>query len=63
MRLKFFGPAHLNTLAAHANIARSYSGAGWLEEVADTYREVITIFREEYGSENFLYSRFAAELR
>lgn len=53
MRLEIFGPAHLNTLAAHANTARTYSGAGRLEEAAETYRDVIAIFREEYGNENF----------
>jgi tetratricopeptide (TPR) repeat protein len=40
-------------MASHANTARAYSGAGRLEEAADTYREVIAIFREEYGNENF----------
>ena len=53
MRLKIFGPAHLNTLAAHSNTARAYSGAGQLEEAAETYRDVLGIFREEYGNENF----------
>lgn len=53
MRLEIFGPAHLNTLAAHANTARTYSGALRLEEAAETYREVLAIFREEYGNENF----------
>lgn len=53
MRLEIFGPAHLNTLAAHANTARTYSGAGRLPEAAETYREVLAIFREEYGNDNF----------
>lgn len=53
MRLEIFGPAHLNTLAAHANTARTYSGALRLEEAAETYREVLAIFREEYGNDNF----------
>jgi len=56
MRLKIFGPGHLNTLAAHANTARTYSGAERLEEAADTYRDVIAIFREEYGNDNFYIS-------
>jgi serine/threonine-protein kinase len=53
MRLEIFGPGHLNTLAAHANTARTYSGAGRLQEAIETYRDVLDIFREEYGNENF----------
>ncbi|TVQ08996.1 MAG: serine/threonine protein kinase [Balneolaceae bacterium] len=53
MRLEIFGPSHLNTIAAHANTARTNFGAGRLEEAAETYREVIAIFREEYGNDNF----------
>lgn len=53
MRLKIFGPGHLNTIAARSNTARAYSGAGQLENAADTYREVLDIFREEFGNENF----------
>ncbi|MFO8029817.1 MAG: serine/threonine-protein kinase [Cyclonatronaceae bacterium] len=53
MRLEIFGPGHLNTLAAHSNTARTYSGAGRLNEAAETYREVLGIFRQEYGDENF----------
>lgn len=56
MRLKIFGASHLNTLAAHSNTARAYSGARQLEEAADTYRDVLAIFREEYGNENFYVS-------
>ncbi|TVR31367.1 MAG: serine/threonine protein kinase [Balneolaceae bacterium] len=53
MRLEIFGPGHLNTIAAHANTARTYIGAGRLEEAAETYRDVVEIFRNEYGNENF----------
>lgn len=53
MRLEIFGPGHLNTIAAHSNTARAYGGAGQLEESAETYRDVLAIFREEYGNENF----------
>jgi serine/threonine-protein kinase len=53
MRLEIFGPGHLNTLAAHSNTARAYGGAGRLEESAETYRDVLEIFREEYGNDNF----------
>ena len=53
MRLEIFGPGHLNTIAAHSNTARAYSGAGKLEESAETYREVLKIFRQEYGNDNF----------
>lgn len=53
MRTEIFGPGHLNTIAAHANTARTYSGAGRLNEAAETYREVLTIFREQYGNDNF----------
>ncbi|MDZ7756003.1 tetratricopeptide repeat protein [Rhodohalobacter sp.] len=53
MRLEIFGPGHLNTIAAHSNTARAYSGADRLEEAAETYRDVLAIFREEYGNENF----------
>jgi eukaryotic-like serine/threonine-protein kinase len=53
MRLDIFGPGHLNTLAAHSNTARALSGAGRLDEAAETYREVLDIFRQEYGNENF----------
>jgi eukaryotic-like serine/threonine-protein kinase len=53
MRLEIFGPGHINTLAAHANTARTYLGGGRLQEAAETYRDVIAIFREEYGNENF----------
>ena len=53
MRVKIFGPGHLNTLAAHSNTARAFSGAGELENAAETYREVLSIFREEFGNENF----------
>jgi eukaryotic-like serine/threonine-protein kinase len=53
MRLEIFGPAHLNTLAAHSNTARTYLGAGRLEEAAETYRDVLAYFREEYGNDNF----------
>ncbi len=56
MRLEIFGPSHLNTLAAHSNTARAYSGSGRLEEAAETYRDVLDIFREEYGNENFYIS-------
>jgi serine/threonine-protein kinase len=56
MRLEIFGPSHLNTLAAHSNTARAYSGSGRLEEAAETYRNVLDIFREEYGNENFYIS-------
>lgn len=56
MRLEIFGPGHLNTLAAHSNTARAYSGAGRLEEAAETYRDVLAIFREEYGNDNFYIS-------
>jgi eukaryotic-like serine/threonine-protein kinase len=53
MRLEIFGRGHLNTLAAHANTARTYSGAGRLQEAAETYQDVLAIFREEYGNDNF----------
>lgn len=53
MRVKIFGPGHLNTLAAHSNTARAYSGAGQLSNAAETYREVLAIFRDEFGSDNF----------
>jgi len=53
MRLEIFGDSHLNTLAAHSNTARSLGGAGQLEEAAETYREILGIFREEYGNDNF----------
>lgn len=53
MRLKIFGPGHLNTLAAHSNTARAYSGARQLGNAADTYREVLAIFREKFGNDNF----------
>jgi len=53
MRMEIFGPGHLNTLAAHANTARTYSAAGMLEEAAETYRDVLAIFRDEYGNDNF----------
>jgi len=53
MRLEIFGKSHLNTLAAHSNTARSLGGAGQLEEAAETYREILGIFREEYGNDNF----------
>jgi len=53
MRVKIFGAGHLNTLAAHSNTARAQSGAGQLAEAAETYREVLAIFREEFGNENF----------
>ncbi|NBC26671.1 MAG: tetratricopeptide repeat protein [Bacteroidetes bacterium] len=53
MRLEIFGPGHLNTIAAHSNTARAYSGAGRLQEAAETYRDVLAIFRDEYGNENF----------
>ncbi|MCA1802157.1 MAG: serine/threonine-protein kinase, partial [Rhodothermaceae bacterium] len=56
MRLAIFGPSHLNTIAAHANTARTYAGAGRLQEAAETYREVIAIFREEYSNDNFYIS-------
>ena len=56
MRLAIFGPSHLNTIAAHANTARTYAGGGRLDEAAETYREVIAIFREEYGNDNFYIS-------
>jgi serine/threonine-protein kinase len=53
MRLEIFGESHLNTLAAHSNTARALGGAGQLEEAAETYREILGIFREEYGNDNF----------
>lgn len=53
MRLEIFGESHLNTLAAHSNTARALGGAGQLEESAETYREILGIFREEYGNDNF----------
>ena len=53
MRKEIFGSNHLNTMASHANTARTYSGAGMLEKAAETYRDVIAIFRQEYGNENF----------
>jgi serine/threonine-protein kinase len=53
MRLEIFGESHLNTLAAHSNTARSLAGAGQLDEAAETYREILGIFREEYGNDNF----------
>ena len=53
MRTEIFGPDHLNTMASHANTARTYSGAGMLEEAAETYRDVIALFREKYGNDNF----------
>ena len=56
MRLEIFGSGHLNTLAAHSNIARAYSGGQRLTEAAETYREVLQIFREEYGNDNFYIS-------
>jgi len=56
MRLEIFGPSHLNTLAAHSNTARAYAGADSLEEAAKTYRDVLKIFREEYGNDNFYIS-------
>ncbi len=56
MRLEIFGPSHLNTIAAHANTARTYLGAGRLEEAAVTYRDVLALFREEYGNDNFYIS-------
>jgi eukaryotic-like serine/threonine-protein kinase len=56
MRLEIFGPSHLNTIAAHSNTARTYLGAGRLEEAAETYRDVLAYFREEYGNENFYIS-------
>lgn len=56
MRVEIFGPSHLNTIAAHANTARTYLGAERLEEAAETYRDVLALFREEYGNENFYIS-------
>ncbi len=56
MRLEIFGPSHLNTIAAHANTARTYLGAERLEEAAETYRDVLALFREEYGNDNFYIS-------
>jgi len=53
MRLEIFGESHLNTLAAHSNTARALGGAGQLEAAAETYREILGIFREEYGNDNF----------
>lgn len=53
MRIEIFGPAHLNTLAAHANTARAYSGALLLQKAAETYRNILAIFREQYGNDNF----------
>lgn len=53
MRLEIFGPNHLNTLAAHSNTARALSGANKFDEAAETYQEILTIFREEYGNDNF----------
>lgn len=53
MRLEIFGESHLNTLAAHSNTARSLSAAGQLKEAAETYQEILGIFREEYGNDNF----------
>jgi len=52
MRLEIFGPGHLHTIASHANTARTYLGAGRLNEAAETYRDVIEVFRGEYGNEN-----------
>ncbi len=56
MRLEIFGPGHLNTIAAHANTARSYLGARRLEEAAVTYRDVLALFRQEYGNDHFYIS-------
>ncbi len=56
MRLEIFGPSHLNTIAAHANTARTYLGARKLEEAAETYSDVLALFREEYGNDNFYIS-------
>ncbi len=60
MRLEIFGPNHLNTMAAHANTARTYLGAGRLEEAAETYRDVLALFKEEYGNDNFYISGLLA---
>jgi len=53
MRVKIFGPGHLNTIAAHSNTARAQSGAGKLADAAETYRDVLAIFRDEFGNDNF----------
>lgn len=53
MRVKIFGPGHLNTIAAHSNTARAQSGAGKLADAAETYHDVLAIFRDEFGNDNF----------
>ena len=53
MRLEIFGESHLNTIAAHSNTARSLSASGQLKEAAETYRDILEIFRAEYGNDNF----------
>ena len=53
MRLEIFGESHLNTIAAHSNTARALSASGQLKEAANTYRDILEIFRAEYGNDNF----------